>query len=158
MKGAINAVLSGACAIINGFIKETESGVPACAYWPAGASEGTEVEDFHACDRFVMKKTNFSGVYVGIEDFRSKHGHNFIGDYNYYVMPHEVYLAVMKEIPYYVGVYCPIEDTKFLTCMTPPRRRDRSRPVSEVLLMMFRSAARENLKGARKNGREKETD
>lgn len=45
--------------------KETESGAPACAYWPAGASEGTEVEDFHACNRFVMKKANFSGVYVG---------------------------------------------------------------------------------------------
>lgn len=45
--------------------KETESGAPACAYWPAGASEGTEVEDFHVCDRFVTKKANFSGVYVG---------------------------------------------------------------------------------------------
>lgn len=118
--------------------------------------------------RFKPVNNTVSGIEKGdvycyeikssVEDFRSKHGHNFIGDYNYYVMPHEVYLAVMKEIPYYVGVYCPIEDTKFLTCMTPPRRRDRSRPVSEVLLMMFRSAARENLKGARKNGREKETD
>lgn len=44
---------------------ETENGVPACAFWPAGTSEAVEVEDYHVCDRFVTKKANFSGVYVG---------------------------------------------------------------------------------------------
>ena len=39
-----------------------------------------------------------------VEDFHSKNGHNLIGDFNYYVMPLEVYEKVMDEIPYSVGV------------------------------------------------------
>ena len=34
-----------------------------------------------------------------VEDFHSKNGHNFIGDYNYYIMPHDVYTEVKGEIP-----------------------------------------------------------
>ncbi len=34
-----------------------------------------------------------------------------------------------------------------LTCIKKAKRHDRSRPVSEMLLMMFRSAARERKKG-----------
>ena len=30
-------------------------------------------------------------VKSSVEDFHSKNGHNFLGDYNYYVMPEEVY-------------------------------------------------------------------
>ncbi len=83
-----------------------------------------------------------------VQDFYSKNGHNFIGDFNYYVMPEEVYEAVSKEIPYYVGVYVP--DGKHywgewynLKSIKKARRKDRARPVSEMLLMMFRSAARD---------------
>lgn len=32
-------------------------------------------------------------VKSSVEDFRSKNGHNFIGDYNYYVMPHDVLIC-----------------------------------------------------------------
>ena len=46
-------------------------------------------------------------VKSSVEDFHSKNGHNFLGDYNYYVMPIEVYEQVKKEIPYHVGVYVP---------------------------------------------------
>ena len=42
-----------------------------------------------------------------VEDFHSQNGHNFLGDYNYYVMPEEVYEQVKAEIPYGVGVYVP---------------------------------------------------
>lgn len=80
-------------------------------------------------------------VKSSIEDFHSKNGHNFIGDYNYYVMPEEVYVAVSLEIPYKVGVYCP--DVTKLRAVKKARRKDRERPVSEMLLMMFRSCARE---------------
>lgn len=87
-------------------------------------------------------------VKSSVEDFHSKNGHNFIGDYNYYVMPEEVYEAIQKEIPYYVGVYVP-EKKNYrgewfdLKSVKRARRKDRSRPVSEMLLMMFRSCARE---------------
>lgn len=86
-----------------------------------------------------------------VEDFHSKNGHNFLGDFNYYVMPEEVYEKVKNEIPYKVGVCVP--DGKNyrgkwydLKSVKKAVRKDRERPVSEMLLMMFRSAARERIK------------
>lgn len=86
-----------------------------------------------------------------VEDFRSLNGHNFIGDYNYYVMPEDVFEKIKNEIPYYVGVLVP--DGKYyqseyynLKSVKPARRKDRNRPVSEMMLMMFRSATRERKK------------
>lgn len=81
-----------------------------------------------------------------MEDFHSKHGHNFLGDFNYYVMPQDVYEQVQKEIPYGVGVYVPksyLGNFYELRNIKKAKRKDRSRPISEILLMMFRSAARE---------------
>lgn len=87
-------------------------------------------------------------VKSSVEDFHSKNGHNFIGDYNYYVMPEEVFEKVKNQIPYYVGVFVP--DGKNyrgewydLKSVKKAKRKDRERPVAEMLLMMFRSAARE---------------
>lgn len=87
-------------------------------------------------------------VKSSVEDFHSKNGHNFIGDYNYYVMPEDVFEKVKSEIPYFVGVLVP--DKKHyqaewydLKSAKKARRKDRGRPVSEILLMMFRSAARD---------------
>lgn len=82
-----------------------------------------------------------------VEDFYSKNGHNFIGDYNYYVMPEEVYEAIGNLIPYKVGVYCPTGWNGELQAVKKAKRKDRERPVSEMLLMMFRSAARERKRG-----------
>lgn len=71
--------------------------------------------------RFKPVNNTVSGVEKGdfycyeikssVEDFHSGHGLNFIGDYNYLVMPEEVYAAVSKEIPYFVGVIVPTEST-----------------------------------------------
>lgn len=87
-------------------------------------------------------------VKSSVEDFHSKNGHNFLGDYNYYVMPEDVYEKVKNEIPYGVGVYVPngkhyLGEWYKLRSVKKAVRRDRTRPVSEMLLMMFRSAARE---------------
>ena len=91
---------------------------------------GIEKGDFY---RYEVKSS--------VEDFHSKNGHNFIGDFNYYIMPEEVYATVSLEIPYAVGVYCP--DGSELRSVRKAKRKDRERPVSEMLLMMFRSAARD---------------
>lgn len=56
-------------------------------------------------------------------------------------MPHDIYLEVKNEIPYNVGVYCP--NGGELRAVKKARRKDRERPVSEMLLMMFRSAVRD---------------
>ena len=81
-----------------------------------------------------------------VDDFKSKNGHNFIGDFNYYVMPLAVYGEVKDLIPYNVGVLTEETDKigqNYLTCTKKARRKDRERPVSEMLLMMFRSARRD---------------
>ena len=39
-------------------------------------------------------------------DFYSKCKHTFLGHYNYYVMPKEVYDKVKGDIPDHIGVYC----------------------------------------------------
>lgn len=107
--------------------------------------------------RFKPVNNTVSGIEKGdfycyevkssVEDFHSKNGHNFIGDFNYYVMPEDVYEKVKDEIPYGVGVFVPTEPTlRFRTTLTlvkKAKRKDRERPVSEMLLMMFRSCARE---------------
>ena len=89
-------------------------------------------------------------VKSSVEDFHSKNGHNFLGDFNYYVMPEVVYEKVKAEIPYKVGVYVP-EKMNYrgawydLKSVKKAKRADWERPVSEMLLMMFRSAARERV-------------
>ena len=81
--------------------------------------------------------------------FHSKNGHNFIGDYNYYVMPKDVYDKVKGEIPYEVGVL--VSDMKkdygriTLYHAKNAKRKDRNKPLSEMLLMMFRSAVRDTI-------------
>lgn len=104
--------------------------------------------------RFKPVNNTVSGIEKGdfycyevkssVEDFHSKNGHNFIGDYNYYVMPEEVFEVVQKEIPWNVGVLIPSSDPwRGLKSAKKAKRKDRERPVSEMLLMMFRSMARE---------------
>lgn len=79
-----------------------------------------------------------------VEDFGSKNGHNFIGDFNYYVMPEAVFDSVKEKIPWCVGVAVP-DKWGGLMVIKKPRRKDRSRPVSEMLLMMWRSSRREGV-------------
>ena len=43
-------------------------------------------------------------IKVSKQDFHSSHGHNFIGNLNYYVMPFELYKEIKNEIPNDIGV------------------------------------------------------
>ena len=105
---------------------------------------------------FVPMNNTISGIEHGdfycyeikssVEDFNSKNGHNFIGDFNYYVMPFEVYEKVKNNIPYGIGVYVPFTDdfqVKHLRSVKTARRSVREKPLTEMLFMMFRSANRE---------------
>ena len=42
---------------------------------------------------------------ISKSDFYSKAAHTFLGHYNYYVMPYEVFIQVVDDIPEHVGVY-----------------------------------------------------
>ena len=96
-------------------------------------TEGIENGDFY-----------FYEVKSSVEDFHSPNGHNFIGDFNYYVMPQEVMEKVRDEIPPHIGVYIPSSDRwRSLESAKKAKRVERKRPTVEMLLMMFRSAARD---------------
>lgn len=84
-------------------------------------------------------------VKSSIEDFHSKNGHNFIGDFNYYVMPGDVFDKVEAEIPYIIGVLVPAENG-YLQSIKKAKRKDRAKPMCEMLLMMYRSARRDTKK------------
>ncbi len=96
---------------------------------------------------FEPENQSVSGIEHGIfkcfevkscrEDFKSKNGHNFIGDKNYYVMTLETYEKVKTEIPWGIGVYA--EDQGELKCIKNAARKNRTRPLAEMLFMMFRS-------------------
>ena len=84
-------------------------------------------------------------VKSSVEDFHSKNGHNMIGDYNYYVMPEEVYNEIKSELPYRVGIYVP-DPINGIKCIKKAKRQDREYPLAVLLLMMFRSANRDRMK------------
>lgn len=131
-------------------------------YWSAEVTFDYATSNAVRVDYMKFKPVNntVSGIEKGdfycyevkssVEDFHSKNGHNFIGDFNYYVMPEEVYEKVKDEIPYKVGVYVPVSSTlrgewSGLASVKKASRKDRGKPVSEMLLMMFRSAARKRV-------------
>ena len=106
--------------------------------------------------RFKPINNSVSGIEKGdfycyeikscLDDFNSKNGHNFIGDYNYYVMSKELYEIVKEKIPYDIGVYTLAGKQECLECAKKAKRHDRKYPALQMLLMMFRSANRENIK------------
>lgn len=76
-------------------------------------------------------------IKVSKSDFHSKNHNTFIGHFNYYVMPEELYNQVKNEIPGHIGVYvkgC---------CRKRPRKQELG--VDEQILKnsMIRSLARE---------------
>lgn len=115
--------------------------------------------------RFKPVNNSVSGIEKGdvycyevkssVADYHSKNGHNAIGDYNYYVMPQEVYEAVKQSLPFAAGVLCPEQvgktyDTWQLKVVRKARRKDRTKPLTEMLLMLWRSSRREAVKSKRK--------
>lgn len=116
--------------------------------------------------RFVPANNSVSGIEKGdvycyeikssVADFRSGHGLNFIGDYNYLVLPGIARALISLEIPFDVGIYIP--EGNELTCIKKAKRRNRTRPVSEMLLMMFRSANRDYRKAVKKLEEMKKND
>ena len=129
-------------------------------YWAKEVTFDYATENAVRVDFMKFKPVNntVSGIEKGdfycyevkssVEDFHSKNGHNFLGDFNYYVMPEEVFVRVSHMIPYGVGVYVPDGMNRRgewydLKSVKKAKRKDREKPLSEMLLMMFRSAARE---------------
>lgn len=100
--------------------------------------------------RVDFMKTNSRGIIwcyeikVTESDFHSKHGHNFDGEYNYYVMPRALYKKVKDEIPAHVGVL--VESG--LYCVKKAKRQKMTQEMRNKMIMyMLRSMSREVKKG-----------
>lgn len=108
--------------------------------------------------RFKPDNNSVSGIEKGdfycyevkssVDDFHSKNGHNFIGDFNYYVMQAETFDAVKSDIPYRVGVLIATE--RGLQSVKKAKRQDRTKSICEMLLMMYRSSQRDLRRGERR--------
>ena len=108
--------------------------------------------------KFVPVNNSVSGIEKGdfycyeikscMADYESGHGLNFIGDYNYLVMTEELlnelyekYGDKFKWEYHNIGILVPCGDT--LQVHRKAKRIDRKYPLSEMLLMMFRSNQRD---------------
>ena len=79
-------------------------------------------------------------IKVSEGDFHSKHGHNFEGNYNYYVMPRALYQAVKDEIPSDIGVLVGTD----LECVKKAKRKNIGKQKeNEMKMYLIRSLSRE---------------
>lgn len=104
--------------------------------------------------KFVPVNNSASGIEKGdfycyeikssVADYHSKNGHNYVGDYNYYVMPEDVFEVVSHLVPYRQGVYV-LKDGE-LKLVKKAKLKNRDRSCAQMLLMMFRSWKRDAAK------------
>ena len=81
----------------------------------------------------------FYELKVSKSDFYSKAKNTFLGHYNYYVMPKEIYKQVKKDIPSYVGCY--ISDDKHELCWCVKKAKKQSLDInSDKLMFAFMQA------------------
>lgn len=86
-------------------------------------------------------------IKVTKSDFHSKHGHNFVGNLNYYVMPYSLYKQVKDEIPKEIGVLCPnnskFEQSTDLYIEKKAKKLECMQSVEDIKLYIIRSLFRE---------------
>lgn len=94
-------------------------------------------------------------IKVSVADFHSKNHNSFIGNYNYYVMPNELYEKVAGEIPDGIGVLCGYESQnepfvhngktywKPLECVKKPKKMELSADRELLLGCLLRCLCRD---------------
>lgn len=80
-------------------------------------------------------------IKVSKKDFYSKCKKTFVGNYNYYAMPKELYEEVKQDIPDYVGVV-----DKLGFCLKKPKKVELKVDKEKLLISMIKSLNRENYK------------
>ena len=87
------------------------------------------------------KKVYCYELKVSKTDFHSKNGHNFYGNYNYYVMTKSLYEEIKEEIPNEIGVLINYNST--LKSVKKAKKKELTIPFEEIKNYMFRSLYRE---------------
>lgn len=81
---------------------------------------------------------------VSKQDFKSSHGHNFVGHFNYYVMPSNVFKEVMDLIPKHIGIYT--WNGRYLTLIKRPKKQELKVDINILKNSMIRSLNRDATK------------
>lgn len=76
-------------------------------------------------------------IKVSKADFKSSAKHTFVGHYNYFVMPEELFLQVKDEIPFHVGV------TDGFKSFKKAKRQDLKIPLDIIKMSLIRSLSRD---------------
>lgn len=103
--------------------------------------------------QFKPRNNSVSGIEQGlfiayeikssVEDFNSGHGCNWhIADKSYLVTTEEVFAQIGYLLPHWVGCIAP-DSRGIMRVIKNAKIHDRSKPINEILLMMFRSSNRE---------------
>ena len=84
-------------------------------------------------------------IKISKSDFHSEHGHNFVGHYDYYVMPKELFEEVKDEIPKEIGVYGSYEsrDNMSLELLKKAKKQELKVEMNILKNSMIRSLSRE---------------
>lgn len=84
-------------------------------------------------------------IKISKSDFHSEHGHNFVGNYNYYVMPKELFEEVKEEISKEIGVYgsYKYKDNILLELLKKPKKQELKVEMDILKNSMIRSLSRE---------------
>lgn len=82
------------------------------------------------------------------EDFYSKSKHTFVGNYNYYVMPMDVYEMVKDDIPNHIGVYTNSENKRIRKLYSVKSAKKQELSVDKEILKnsLIRSLHRDSMK------------
>lgn len=81
-------------------------------------------------------------IKVSENDFRSKCNNTFIGNYNYYVMPFDLYNKVKNEIPEEIGVL--VKNFNTLESIKKAKKQDIKVDSKTLFQSMIRSMQRDN--------------
>lgn len=88
----------------------------------------------------------FYELKVSKSDFHSKHKVTFLGHYNYYVMPFDLYNEVQDEIPDWVGVYAAHEGGREVHCVKRPKKQELKVDPESLMFNFMQALSRENTK------------
>ena len=100
-------------------------------------------------DRLDLCEYDSDGIFKGYEikrnlqDFHSGASWSWICNYNYFIMPNDLYNKVKDEIPSDIGVWVVYENSKIMTCVKKPRRRELLCPKEDMMVMILQGLSRE---------------
>lgn len=90
-----------------------------------------------------------SGIYRAYEikrdksDFYSGCAWSWIGNYNYFIMPHSLYCEVKNDIPDGIGVWIIREYTKNMECVKKPKYRELLCSSNDMMFALMQGLSRE---------------